>query len=330
MAFTTITQGDIADKGVVGMPDKPDLTTLQMQQKLDELATDVIIPKHNGLIAELEAGAAGASIGVMDGATATNLQDRLDGIDTDVSGKIDSISASSAIGTDGNVDLEYSKGGTLSVLSIPVTGWNGVHKNTDSLDSIISDSDTIPFTAGVYGNKNITFTNFKSSLRLAFDFIYGTVKNAFKSVKVGTTTITANGEDLIEFVAGDNITLTPNATNKTITIASTGGGGGASSADDVSYDNTTSGLTATNVQDAIDEVYGDMPAEPTVYTQTLAAGNTSVAFTDVATTASSVVEVGTSVAGLDYNSISVSGTTYTVSFDAQASNVTIYLIVSEI
>lgn len=32
------------------------------------------------------------------------------------------------------------------------------------------------------------------------------------------------------------------------------GGGGGTSADDVSYDNTTSGLTATNVQDAIDEV----------------------------------------------------------------------------
>ena len=32
------------------------------------------------------------------------------------------------------------------------------------------------------------------------------------------------------------------------------GGGGASSADDVTYDNTTSGLTATNVQEAIDEV----------------------------------------------------------------------------
>lgn len=35
----------------------------------------------------------------------------------------------------------------------------------------------------------------------------------------------------------------------------TGGGGGASSADQVSYDNTDSGLTATNVQDAIDELH---------------------------------------------------------------------------
>ena len=33
-----------------------------------------------------------------------------------------------------------------------------------------------------------------------------------------------------------------------------GGGGGASSADEVTYDNTSSGLNATNVQDAIDEV----------------------------------------------------------------------------
>lgn len=37
-------------------------------------------------------------------------------------------------------------------------------------------------------------------------------------------------------------------------IAQGSGGGGVSSADDVSYDNTTSGLNATNVQDAIDEL----------------------------------------------------------------------------
>lgn len=33
-----------------------------------------------------------------------------------------------------------------------------------------------------------------------------------------------------------------------------GGGGGSSTASDVSYDNTTSQLTADNVQEAIDEV----------------------------------------------------------------------------
>lgn len=41
-----------------------------------------------------------------------------------------------------------------------------------------------------------------------------------------------------------------------------GGGGGGTAASAVSYDNTGSGLAATNVQDAIDEVYGDIPSQP--------------------------------------------------------------------
>lgn len=40
-----------------------------------------------------------------------------------------------------------------------------------------------------------------------------------------------------------------------------GGGGGGTAASAVSYDNTGSGLAATNVQDAIDEVYGDIPTQ---------------------------------------------------------------------
>ena len=37
-------------------------------------------------------------------------------------------------------------------------------------------------------------------------------------------------------------------------VENSGGSGGASTASDVSYNNTTSGLVATNVQAAIDEV----------------------------------------------------------------------------
>jgi hypothetical protein len=40
------------------------------------------------------------------------------------------------------------------------------------------------------------------------------------------------------------------------------------SADEISYDNTSSGLTATDVQDAIDEVLGDIPAVPSISTAT--------------------------------------------------------------
>lgn len=46
-------------------------------------------------------------------------------------------------------------------------------------------------------------------------------QNAFTNVKVGTTTISADAKtDTLEFVAGANVTLTPDATNDKITISS--------------------------------------------------------------------------------------------------------------
>lgn len=46
-------------------------------------------------------------------------------------------------------------------------------------------------------------------------------------------------------------------------------GGGSSSAADVSYDNTESGLTATNVQTAIDELSEDDAAADVTYDNTV-------------------------------------------------------------
>lgn len=54
MNFTKITEEDLLDKGVFGLPDTPGLTTQQMQEKFDELSKVVIIPKFNALIEELE------------------------------------------------------------------------------------------------------------------------------------------------------------------------------------------------------------------------------------------------------------------------------------
>ena len=47
-------------------------------------------------------------------------------------------------------------------------------------------------------------------------------QNAFSNVKVGTTTVAADGKtDTLELVAGSNVTLTPDATNDKVTIAAT-------------------------------------------------------------------------------------------------------------
>lgn len=64
MAFDKITEEDLKDKGVRGLPDIPQLTTAEMQAKFEELETAVIIPKLNKLIDDLMAETAGESIGV--------------------------------------------------------------------------------------------------------------------------------------------------------------------------------------------------------------------------------------------------------------------------
>ena len=63
--FTKITDADLLNKGNLGMPDTPNLTTAQMQAKLDELSRDVIIPKFNNLVDELTDSSASESIGII-------------------------------------------------------------------------------------------------------------------------------------------------------------------------------------------------------------------------------------------------------------------------
>lgn len=101
-------------------------------------------------------------------------------------------------------------------------------------------------------------------------------------------------------------------------------------------DHLISDEDAAKIGSSVQSVNGVLPNASgnvvlnTVYEQTLTAGATSVTFTNVTTTSDSLVYVGTSVTGLEYNDLTQSGTSYTVTYDAQASNVTIYLIVTEV
>lgn len=45
-----ITNAELNGKGVRGLPDTPGLTTTEMQNKLDEIAVDVLVPKVNELV----------------------------------------------------------------------------------------------------------------------------------------------------------------------------------------------------------------------------------------------------------------------------------------
>lgn len=104
---------------------------------------------------------------------------------------------------------------------------------------------------------------------------------------------------------------------------------GGVSAASVSYNNTTSGLTATNVQAAIDEVDAKVDAIPasTVEkkTATLAAGSTSVTLTFTSQTirATTFVDWFVSDPEVSPTSITTSATTVVLTFEAQASALTV-------
>lgn len=54
MNYRKITDSDLQNVGVIGLPDTPELSTDEMQAKFEETVRSVVIPAFNRLIAQLE------------------------------------------------------------------------------------------------------------------------------------------------------------------------------------------------------------------------------------------------------------------------------------
>ena len=85
MAYSEITAADLLNKGVEGLPDTPGLTAAQMQQKFDEIAKDVIVPKFNAVVQKLNDPSGADDTQVTDPTTETagSLNDALGNIETE-------------------------------------------------------------------------------------------------------------------------------------------------------------------------------------------------------------------------------------------------------
>lgn len=96
---------------------------------------------------------------------------------------------------------------------------------------------------------------------------------------------------------------------------------GSVSAADVSYDNTTSGLTANDVQEALDEIVAALPSAGAteLATGTLASGATSATlnFTDVTIGATTLIDVYVED-GINYTAIATTSSSVTLTFEAQS------------
>ena len=106
-------------------------------------------------------------------------------------------------------------------------------------------------------------------------------------------------------------------------------------AQDVSFDGATSGLSATDVQGAIDEVVSDIGQLPIpviheeVQSGTLTAGQTSVVltFTDETIGSDTLVFYFTDTFGVNPTAVATTSTTVTLTFDAQASDIGVSVMV---
>ena len=289
MAFTRIDKADYNGKGVIGLPDAPQLSTNAMQEKFEEISLDVIIPKHNTLIDELESATGASNIGTKNG----NVQSEIDAFDgkiatfngdisqlksdmTQAQGDIATlqsgvntnktdIAALQSDNTTNKADIATNKANITTLQNENTTNKANITKNANDISalqtsvttnanniaslqndnttnkadiaSLKSDNVTLKGKAHVHTNKGVIDALSKDSAtgNLMFEGnpISGGSGNAdtYGHVKVGSVTIDASGDDTIELVAGSNVTLTPNATSKSVTISASGGGGGTSTGD---------------------------------------------------------------------------------------------------
>jgi hypothetical protein len=265
MAFTRIEDSDLENIGVIGLPDTPGLSTAAMQNKFEETARSVIVPKHNGLMDELEASTSASDLGatpVTGRASSPTVQGVLDKLSADLKTVEDGMGEAIADAhthdnkalldtyDQTNTDItdaitkkhDHSNKALLDTYTQTETDLSNAvskahdHSNKSLLDSYTqTETDIADAVSKKHEHSNKTYID-KISEDSGGNMTYngspisGTITDAYDEFDVSsggsTTTISASGADKLTIKAGANVTLAANATTKEITISSTGGGGG--------------------------------------------------------------------------------------------------------
>ena len=173
-----------------------------------------------------------------------------------------------------------------------------------------------------------------AALSQSVEALSGTVSQHTTSLQTISTAVAGNTGSIntINSLIGNG---QPTTEDKTIIgaineIYAEIGGGSSVTASVVSYDNTTSGMTADDVQEALDELKADIDAIVVpassfeIVRGTLTAGQTSVALTaSKAVAATALIDVFADVYGLNPDTVTVAGAVVTLTFAAQASDVAV-------
>ena len=218
----------------------------------------------------------------------TDIDAAIKGVDTDVQGAITSISGLSS--------TVASHTSTLSTISGQITVI------TQNLNTATGNINTIN---SLIGNGTPTTTD--------------------QTLIGANNELHANQGDLSQLQTTDKSSLVA-AINEIL-----GGGQGIISASIVSYNNTASGLSASNVQNAIDEVVSLLPVSNSEKkSNILTAGSTSVqiTFTQQTIGASTLIDVYTSIYGVNPLTVSTTANAVVLTFDAQAADMNVVVVVN--
>ena len=205
---------------------------------------------------------------------------------------------------------------TLDTASQTLTGAvNELKAGENALDTrlVASESDV----ATLQAQMSTATTNISN---------LGTSVAGLQTEMAGKASATALQTLTTKVGTGNLDTLAQNCVDAINEVLSKIPAGGSVLAEDVVYDNTTSGLSATDVQSAIDEVVASLPSDTTEkQSGTLTAGQTSLTltFTEQTISATTFVDWYVSDPLVSPTAITTTSTTITFTFDAQASNIVV-------
>ena len=277
MGFTKITNAELNSRGATTLPNQPTISATALKQEFDAPAKNVVAPKVNNLIDELEASTSAASLGATPptGRTGNTVQALLNNISTAVDGKskitLSNVATSgvriATVVIDGNpTDLKAPEGGSGGGTWGTIGGT--LSDQTDLQDALDAKADSSSLagvaTSGLYSDLSgtpslatVATSGSYSDLSnkptipdelkdLTDDSTHRTVTDTEKSAWSGKSTVTWNQQ----ITTGQQIaTVTIDGTTTNV-FAPTGGGGGGGNVDSVNGKQGTVILDLGDMDDA--------------------------------------------------------------------------------
>jgi len=268
MAFTKITNTELNSRGATTLPNQPTISATALKQEFDAPAKNVVAPKVNNLIDELEATSAATSLGATappNRAASTTVQGALNNISGDLDTAISDIAnlqvdshthsnkgvLDKLSDTGGKLYYDGSVAGTTNYNDLdnkPSINGNTLSGNKTSSDlglmpattlatvatsgsyNDLQDKPSIPTVTDTYSGTSSDAMSGKA-VKSAIDNITYPINDAYKNIKVtsGGASTTITASSEDEFELEAGSNITLTATGKSIKIDSTGGGGGGGS-----------------------------------------------------------------------------------------------------